>query len=79
MAKIWKQAALPLQHIDSFVNHGWLADGSIDWIDAAFPEEMEGIFAEKKEDAEDDDNYNDVNKLEDDDNIEGEEEEVGEE
>ena len=40
---------------------------------------MEGIFAEKKEDAEDDDNYNDVNKLEDDDNIEGEEEEVGEE
>ena len=28
VAKIWKPASLPLQHIDSFVNHGWLADGS---------------------------------------------------
>ena len=81
VSKIWKQAIFPLQHIDSFVNNGWLADGSIDWIDVAFPEELESIFAEKTVDAstEDDDMYKDVNELEDDDNLEEEEEEVDEE
>ena len=56
----------PLYHIDSFLDHVWLADGSIDWIDTAFPEELGGIFTENKE--EDDVNY-DVNEEEDDDNI----------
>ena len=81
VAKIWKQAVVPFQHIDSFVNNGWLADGSIDRIDAAFPEELESIFAEKTVDAstEDDDRYTDVTELEDDDNLEDEEEEVDEE
>ena len=46
VSKIWKQAIFPLQHIDSFVNNCWLADGSIDWIDVAFPKELESIFAE---------------------------------
>ena len=75
MAKIWKQAAQPLQQIDSFVNHGWLADGSIDWIDTAFREEIESLFAKKKIDSTDDDNnFDDINELEDDDNLEEEEE-----
>ena len=73
VAKIWKQASLPLQNIDSFVNHGQLEDGSIDWIDATFPEELECLFTEKK--IEHEDRYEDVNELEDDDNLEEEEEE----
>ena len=58
-----------------------MGNGSIDWIDVAFPEELESIFAEKTVDAstEDDDLYKDVNELEDDDNLEEEEEEVDEE
>ena len=76
VAKIWKQATLPLQQIDSFVNHGWLADGAIDWIDAAFPEEIESLFAEKK--VEGDDDFEDVNELEDDDNLEEVEDEADE-
>ena len=37
IAKIWKQAIIPFQSIDSFVNNGWLPDGSIDWIEQAYP------------------------------------------
>ena len=76
VAKIWKQATLPLPQIDSFVNHGWLADGSIDWIDAAFQEEIESLFVEKK--VEGDDDFDDVNELEDDDNLEEKEDEADE-
>ena len=77
MAKIWKQATLPLQQIVTFVNHGWLEDGSIDWIDAAFHKEIESLFSEKK--VEGDDDFEDLNELEDDDNLEGDEDEADEE
>ena len=76
VAKIWKQATMPLQQIDAFEESGWFADGSVEWIDKAFPEEIESLFAEKK--IEDDDGFEDVNEEEDDENIE-EEEDVDEE
>ena len=79
VAKIWKQATLPLQQIDSFVNYGWSEDGSIDWIDKAFPEELESLFAEKKVEPSDDGSNYDVNDQEDDDNLEEDEDEVDEE
>ena len=76
VAKIWKQATLPLQQIETFENHGWHADGSIDWIDAAFPEEIESLFTEK---VESDDDFEDVYEMEDDENLEEEENETEEE
>ena len=78
VAKIWNQATLPLQQIDSFVNHGWSEDGSIDWINRAFPEKLESLFAEKKVGSSDDESSYDVNGEEDDDNLEEDEEEVNE-
>ena len=47
VAKIWKHAESPLQDIGSFQHYGWLPDGSIDWIDDAFPEELGSLFVEK--------------------------------
>ena len=72
VAKIWKQATIPLQEIESFENNGWLADGSIDWIDAAFPEEMESLFTEKAVRSDDNNDFEKVNEEEADDKIEEE-------
>ena len=47
VAKMWKQAVIPLQSIDSFENCGWLTDGSVDWIDDAYPEDLESLFESK--------------------------------
>ena len=69
---MWKQAVGPLQTIDSFENCGWLADGSVDCIDAAYPEDLECLFAEWNIDVQEDDDG------EDDDNLEGDEEDVQE-
>ena len=74
MAKIWKQATLPLQQMVTFVNHGWLEDGSIDWIDAAFHKEIESLFSEKK--VEGDDDFEGLNELDD---LEEDEDEADEE
>ena len=30
--------------MDHFKNNGWLADGSVDWIDQAFPSDIEILF-----------------------------------
>ena len=68
VAKIWKDASKPLQNIDSFIGYGWLEDGNIDWIDAAFPEKLESIFAAR-------DKNEDFVEVEDDENLEEEEEE----
>ena len=66
---MWKQAVIPPQSIDSFENCGWLTDGSVDWIDDAYPEDLESLFAERNMDVQDND------EGEDDDNLEGDEEE----
>ena len=58
VAKIWKHASFPLQEIYSFKNYGWFADGTIDWIDTAFPAELESLFAEKNNAPDDDDTCN---------------------
>ena len=65
---------LPLQQVVVFVNNGWLEDGSIDWIDAAFPEKIESLFSEMK--VEGDDDFEDLNELEDGDNLDGDEKEL---
>ena len=49
VAKIWRKAELPLQDIGSFQHNGWLPDGSIDWIQDPFPEELGSLFVEKSE------------------------------
>ena len=64
VAKIWKHATTPQQDIDSFVENGWLNDGSIDWIDEAYPKNLETLFVNRYddndkcnfEDSEDDEN-----------------------
>ena len=72
VAKMWKQAVVPLQSIDLFENCGWLADGSVDWIDTAYPEDLECLFAERNIDVQEDDDG------EDDDSLEGDKEDVQE-
>ena len=67
VAKIWKQAITPMQEIDPSENNGWLSDGSIDWIDSAFPKEIESLFAEKN--AQSENEFENVNEEEDDENI----------
>ena len=74
VARIWKHATLPLQQIVVFVINGRLEDGSIDWIDAAFPEKIESLFSEMK--VEGDDDFEDLNELEDGDNLDGDEKEL---
>ena len=44
VAKIWRQAIIPNQTIGSYVGNGWLPDGSIDWIDRAYPENVECLL-----------------------------------
>ena len=56
-----------MQEIDPFENNGWLSDGSIDWIDSAFPKEIESLFAEKN--AQSENEFENVNEEEDDENI----------
>jgi hypothetical protein len=46
VAKIWRQANIPLQTIGSYVGNGWLPDGSIDWIDRAYPANVESLLLE---------------------------------
>ena len=48
VVKMWKQSVVPLHTIDSFGNCGQLADGSVDWIDADCPEDLEYLFANRK-------------------------------
>ena len=45
ISKMWKNATEPLQALDSFANNGWLEDGSIDWIDCMYPDNLESIFS----------------------------------
>ena len=47
IASIWKKAFIPYQNIDTFSNFGWFPDGKIDWIDRAYPENVELLFSEK--------------------------------
>ena len=46
VAKIWKHAHIPVQNTGSFTDHGWFADGSIDWIDEAYPKNVDDLFEE---------------------------------
>lgn len=62
VAKIWKHAESPLQDIGSFQHYGWLPDGSIDWIDDAFPEELGSLFVEKSAPEDDDYEYGEDNE-----------------
>lgn len=40
------KACVPLQRIDSFENNGWLPERTIDWIERAYPSEVENLFIE---------------------------------
>ena len=60
VAKMWKQAVVSLQSRNSFESCGWLSDGSVDWIDASYPEDLECLSTELNTDVqEDDDGEND--------------------
>ena len=41
---MWRLSGLPIHRLDHFKNNGWLADGSVDWIDQAFPSDIETLF-----------------------------------
>ena len=44
VAYIWRNSQHPLFDIPDISDHGWFADGQIQWIDEAFPEEIEDLL-----------------------------------
>ena len=60
VAKIWRNALEPLQAIDSFENNGWLDNGSIDWIDSMYPDNLESIFSSAIPSTEEEDMSEDI-------------------
>ena len=79
ISKIWKEAKNPLQDIDHFSKNGWSDDGKIDWIDEAFPSDVQLLFIKvdcvEKPNDEDDESFEDVNILEDEQDDETDDEE----
>ena len=79
ISKIWKKAKNPLQDIDHFSKNGWSDDGKIDWIDEAFPSDVQLLFIKvdcvEKPNDEDDESFEDVNILEDEQDNETDDEE----
>ena len=60
VAKMWRQAGVPIQSLDHFQNNGWLPDGTIDWVQEMFPENIETLFTSKDDTTEEDDEMNDM-------------------
>ena len=59
----------------TIANNGWLPDGTVDWIDCAYPPELESIFAERTEGSmPGDTNHYDEDDVDDDDDTLDEEE-----
>ena len=46
VAKVWRNARTPFQDIDSFTNYCWYPDGSIDWIDTPYPNDVADLYGE---------------------------------
>ena len=69
VAKIWRQANIPLQSVGKFSDNGWLADGSIDWIIQAYPSNVASILLDNERSRLEgnDDQDNDVDENDDDD------------
>ena len=44
VAYIWRNGEHPLFDMPEISDHGWFADGQIEWIDDAFPEEVEDLL-----------------------------------
>ena len=77
VAKVWKQAHFPVQDTDSFANFGWLSDGAIDWIDEAYPDNVNNLFNEgaptedpSDEEVEEEDSLDDESDIENEDDEE---------
>ena len=73
---MWKLASYPLQNLDPFADNGWCVNGSIDWIECAFPSDVITLFCEEKEsdtqsdvEEQEEDNYNIDNEDDDIDDI----------
>ena len=37
-----------MQHLDSFADNGWFADGNIEWIECPYPSDVETLFGERE-------------------------------
>ena len=57
---MWRRAGVPMQSLDHFENNGWLPDGNIDWIDQAFPNDIETLFSDTKDDRDQDDEMENI-------------------
>lgn len=81
IARIWKQASIPYQNIEPFTNYGWLPDGNIDWVEQAYPSDVESLFADKVNSGStenDDENYDENDDESDDENIDSDIDDVEE-
>ena len=45
IATMWKRASVPVQALGPFENNGWLPNGTIDWVDCAYPNDVGTLFS----------------------------------
>ena len=46
VAMIWKEASLAMMNIECPTAHSWLADYQINWVDEAYPDDVEELLLE---------------------------------
>jgi len=49
VAALWKNTTYAQIEIPSITNHGWVADGSIDWIENPFPDDITELLLNEDE------------------------------
>ena len=47
VARIWRQAAIPVIDLEEPNLHGWNADMTIDWISDPFPQDVSELLLER--------------------------------
>ena len=54
---LWRNASNPTVEFLSLTENGWTTTGDIDWIEAAFPAEIEELITKDEDNGENEDDY----------------------
>ena len=57
VAYLWRNASNPTLEFPSFTENGWTITGDIEWIEEAFPTEVEEMIMRDEDDGESEDDY----------------------
>ena len=50
IAYVWRNAANPLIEFPPIEENGWIADGSIQWVNDRFPDDVEDLLVQSDDD-----------------------------